>query len=65
MHVDNISAPQYLEVCIKASKIDALHLGVTLYLRVMGEAVLCPIAVILHYMAECGGVPGLFFIFAK
>ena len=59
--VDNYEHPQFLEVCIKASKTDPFCLGVSVYLGVTSSS-LCPVAVILHYMVQRGIKPGPFFI---
>ena len=59
--VDNYEHPQFLEVCIKASKTDPFCLGVSVYLGVT-SSFLCPVAAILHYMVQRGTKPGPFFM---
>jgi len=63
VRADNLSTPQFLEVRIKASKMDPFRHGVSVYLgRTTGE--LCPVASILDYMVRRGAQSGPFFTFA-
>lgn len=49
--VDNISAPSYVTVTLKASKTDDFRKGVTVYLGRTSQD-LCPVAAILSYLAQ-------------
>ena len=61
--VDNIRAPSFIEVRIKASKTDPFRKGVSVFLgRVNKE--LCPVASILDYIVRRGSSAGPFFMFA-
>ena len=59
--VDNVVAPRYLEVKIKASKTDPFRRGVSVYIGVAAGD-LCPVAAILDYMVRRGPAAGPFFL---
>lgn len=61
--VNGTTAPEWMEVRIKASKTDPFRKGVTIYLGVIGKE-LCPVAAMLGYMVLRGGHRGLMFQFA-
>ena len=63
VRVDNTTDPQYLEVHIKASKMDSFRHGVSIYLG-RSQADLCPVSAVLAYMVLRGASPGPFFFFA-
>ena len=57
--VYSVTCPQYLEVTIKASKMNPFRRGVSIYLGAT-SATLCPVAAILDYMVQRGQSPGPF-----
>jgi len=61
IRIDSHSSPTFLQVKIKASKIDPFGQGVTLYIGATGSE-LCPVAVVVSYMMDRGTKPGPFFI---
>ena len=61
--VDNIVAPKWLEVRIKASKTDPFRKGVSVYIGITGSNI-CPVAAILDYRVRRGSGPGPFFQFS-
>ena len=63
VRVDSTSAPQYLEVRIKASKTDLFRKGVLVYLG-RTDKELCPVAAVLSYMVLWGEAAGPFFWFS-
>ena len=59
VRVDNWVQPSYVEVYLKASKMDPFRHGVSVYLG-WTDRVLCPVATILDYMVRQGSAPGPF-----
>ena len=53
LRLDNARDPQFLEVMIKASKTDPFRQGVKIYLG-HTDTDICPVAVLLGYMAQRG-----------
>lgn len=62
IRVDSHLSPQFLEVHIKASKMNPFWKGVSVYLG-RTEEKLCPVAVVLNYMVQRGPGGGPFFTF--
>ena len=62
VRVNDVASPQFLEVCLKASKTDPFQLGVSVYLGRTNKS-LCPVAAILDYMVVRGSAAGPFFRF--
>ena len=62
--VNDRSSPEWMEVCIKASKTDPFRKGVTIYIGVTGGD-LCPVAALLSYMVLRGSHNGPLFVFAN
>ena len=63
VRVNDVSAPSFLVVTLKASKTDPFRLGVSVYLGKTDQP-LCPIAAVLAYMVARGDREGAFFHFA-
>ena len=61
MKVGNYENPQFLEVCIKASKTDPFCLGVSVYLGITSSS-LCPVVAVLHCMVQHDNKSGPLFI---
>ncbi len=57
VRVDNVVAPQFVEVRIKASKTDPFQKGVSVYLG-RTDSDICPVAAVLGYMVNRGTSPG-------
>ena len=63
VRVDSVSAPQYIETCVKVSKTDPFRIGVSVFVGT-GTGELCPVSTVLDYMVRRGLAAGLFFMFA-
>ena len=61
--VDNTITPQWLEIQVKASKMDPFRKGVSVYIGVTGGVVF-PVAAILDYRVRRGSAAGPFFRFS-
>ena len=64
VRLDNSVDPQFLEVCIKASKTDPFHKGVQIYLGRTGTD-LCPVVAAVNYMVQRGDDSGPFFRYSR
>ena len=60
--VDNATDPKVISVCIKKSKTDPFRQGVTIFLG-RTDAVICPVAALLAYLARRGSGDGPLFRF--
>ena len=62
--VDNLTAPQAIQVHIKASKTDPFRQGIYIYVG-RTDTNLCPVAAIISYIQARGQTPGPLFRFAS